>query len=475
MNRQEAEMIFCSGKEPTISKLLEMDKTLLERQRQIDRLSKNSTNSSKPPSSDIVKPRSKDQTPESALAKKKIGGQAGHPKHSRTLFPTEDITSFLKYSLDCCPDCAGQLIPRPDHDRILQQVELVEKPVQKIQHTAYTYWCAQCNKYHYADFPLPVVKAGLFKEDISATVCFLKFVGAMSFSGIKKYCCDVLNIKVTKGYLAKVIGKGMLATQPSYEELLAILPYQKFLNIDETGHKENGKLLWTWIFRAPAFAVFVIDKSRGSQVLIDVLGKEFKGVLGCDYFSAYRKYMKDFNTILQFCLAHLIRDVKFLCDRKDETVAAHGVKLLDAIKELFKTIHERDSMSMDCFSSKLEACRTKIIAIATTDVPNDKDCRNMENRFIKHGVAYFQFISTPGIDPTNNIAEQALRFVVMYRHVSQGTRSEKGRKACECFWSVVATCAIQGQSAFSLIKKAFLAFFNGESAPSLLPVSVSSP
>jgi transposase len=474
MNRRDAEKIFNSGKESTISKLLEMDKTLRHLQHRIDRLSKNSTNSSKPPSSDIVKPHHNKQTT-TDTTKKKIGGQPGHLKHQRPLYSTSEITSFFDYSLEHCPNCSGQLMPRPDHDRILQQVELAEKPVEKIQHKAYAYWCEHCKTFHYADFPAPIKKAGLFKENICATVCFLKFVGAMSLSGIKKYCRDILNITVTKGYLAKVIRKGMQALRPAYNELLKSLPDQRFVNTDETGHKENGKLFWTWIFRAQHFAVFVIDQSRSSQVLIDVLGEEFKGILGCDYFSAYRKYMKVFNVTLQFCLAHLIRDVKYLCERKVESVAKYGTVLLDAIRELFKTIHDRDSMSPPLFSAKLTACSKKIITIATTDIPDDKDCKNMANRFLKHGDAYFQFITTPGIDPTNNIAEQALRFVVMYRHVSQGTRSENGRNACECFWSVVATCAIQGRSAFNFIKDAFFTFFNGNAPPSLLPTPLSTP
>lgn len=267
----------------------------------------------------------------------------------------------------------------------------------------------------------------------------------------------------------------MQAIRPIYDELIKHLPDQQFLNIDETGHKENGELFWTWVFRAPNFAAFVIDKSRGSQVLIEVVGKEFKGILGCDYFSAYRKYMRDFNISLQFCLAHLIREVKYLCDRKDDAVSSHGKSLFNGIKELFKTIHERDSMTAASFSEKLDACRQKIIAVATVNIPEDKDCQNLQKRFLKHGYAYFQFITTPGIDPTNNIAEQAIRFVVMYRHVSQGTRSENGRKACECFWSAVATCAIQGRSAFAFVKDAFHAFFNGDAPPSLLPSPLLSP
>ena len=93
--------------------------------------------------------------------------------------------------------------------------------------------------------------------------------------------------------------------------------------MDETGHKEKGLRLWTWCFRATGFTCFKIESSRGSKVLVAILGEAFEGILGCDYFSAYRKYRGDFNTSLQFCLAHLIRDVKFLITLPEASVVAY--------------------------------------------------------------------------------------------------------------------------------------------------------
>lgn len=77
------------------------------------------------------------------------------------------------------------------------------------------------------------------------------------------------------------------ALAPAYEELWASLPSEPRLNVDETGHKNNGQRYWTWCFRAKLYTLFKIDHSRSSNVLIDALGEEFNGVLGCDYFSAY--------------------------------------------------------------------------------------------------------------------------------------------------------------------------------------------
>ena len=134
--------------------------------------------------------------------------------------------------------------------------------------------------------------------------------------------------------------------QEPYEELLALLPQEEFLNVDETGHKDQGRRFWTWCFRAACYTLYKIDASRGSDVLLEVLGTEFNGVLGCDYFSAYRKYMRlNENVALQFCLAHLIRDVKFLTTHPDARNRAYGEQLLNDLRRLFSVIHRRSSTS----------------------------------------------------------------------------------------------------------------------------------
>ena len=144
------------------------------------------------------------------------------------------------------------------------------------------------------------------------------------------------------------------------EELLRILPLKQTLNVDETGHKENGDKFWTWVFRADLYVLFKIDKSRGSKVLVEVLGKEFDGVLGCDYFSAYHKYMKDFNITVQFCIAHLIRDIKYLTGLPDAQTRAYGRKLLGAVKDMFKVIHNRENLDPKTFDQALERARETI-------------------------------------------------------------------------------------------------------------------
>jgi len=435
-------------------------------QQQLAAARKDSSTSSKPPSSDIVKPK-KPLT--KGGKKRRKGGQPGHEQHLRSPFPPEAVNHFQPHTLDCCPDCGGALIPSRREPELLQQVEITDTPTIVTEHQGLAYWCPHCRKVHYAPMPEAVQKAGLFGPRLTALVAFMKGVCHASFSTIRKFLRDVVRVDVSRGYLAKLIGKVSASLAPSYAELFERLPGEAVLNIDETGHKENGQKFWTWCFRAQLYTLFRIDKSRGSKVLVEVLGEEFQGVLGCDYFGAYRKYMRECDVLVQFCLAHLIRDVKFLLTLPERDVQAYGQRLRDALRDLFGVIHRREKMTAAGFQKALERAREQVLAVATTRVPKGNHAQNLAKRFRENGEAYFRFITTPGIDPTNNVAEQAIRFVVIDRHITQGTRSEKGRRWCERIWTVIATCAQQGREVFQFLLDSVQAYLSGTSPPSLLP------
>jgi transposase len=454
------------------SRFVERDKIIATQAERIKTLEdelakykKNSSNSSKPPSSDIVKlPR---ETQDGA--KRKIGAQPGHPKHERPLFSGEQIDNVINHRLDACPGCGGALLPSDAAPRVIQQIEIIEKPVRIDEHRGTAYWCPACQKIHYAPLPPEVERGGLAGPRLTALTGYMKGGCHASYSTVQAFLDDALGVALSRGQLCKLVGKAAAALDVPYQELRDRLPTEARLNVDETGHRENHARFWTWCFRAELFVLFKIDKSRGSKVLIDALGEEFNGVLGCDYFTAYRKYMGDCGILVQFCLAHLIRDVKFLLSLFDHPAVAYGKRLLAAIHKLFSIIHHRDVMSPEYFQRALAEQREAILSVATAKVPRHKAARNMANRFLTNGDAYFRFITTPGVEPTNNIAEQAIRFVVIDRLVTQGTRSERGRRWCERIWTVMATCAIHNRSPFEFVLNAINANFTGSAPPSLLP------
>src|SRR5262249_50638111 len=154
-------------------------------------------------------------------------------------------------------------------------------------------------------------------------IAYLKGFCHASFHTIRKFLRDVVGVSISRGQLAKVIGKVSAALDEPYEELLKDLPDQAHLNVDETGHKNNKQKMWTWCFRASWSRLLRSDPHRSAEVLIDVRGKEFGGVRGCAPFSPYRRYMRECGVEVQFCLAHLIRDVKFLLALPDKREQAY--------------------------------------------------------------------------------------------------------------------------------------------------------
>ena len=438
---------------------------------QLSAARKHSQNSSKPPSSDLVKPKGKRRKRKS---KRRIGGQKGHPKHERPAFTPDQVDQRIPFRLKPCPvNPSHRINPAegPEHQRTIQQVELVKEPFKVFEYTAYSIWCDDCGCYHQAPLPKHIVKAGLFGPRLTSLVAYLKGRIHASYSGIRDFFQDVVGVRVSRGYVAKLLRKAGQAFGPPYGELIELLPQQTHLNSDETGHKENGQRYWIWCFRAASFVVFKIDRSRGTQVLLRILGDEFKGILGCDYYAAYRKYARQCSVLVQFCLAHLIRDVKYLCEFPDPAVQRYGQRLLEGLKTLFWTLHRKDQLSPRAFEAELDQAHEHIwkAAIPASGGPFHRLVWNMAERFSKHGEAYFQFITNPAIDPTNNVVEQAMRFVVIDRHVTQGTRSARGREICERLWTVMATCALHKRSPFQWICEAMVAYFKGLPGPSLIP------
>jgi transposase len=428
---------------------------------------KNSSNSSKPPSSDIVK-KPKDKPKDGK--KRKRGAQPGHPRHERPVFSDDQVDYTELYCVEC-PDCHGPVVPSKLPPKVIQQVELPlpSEMISVVGVRSHACWCRKCKQVHYAPFDQASRRAGLVGSRLTALIAYLKGACHCSYSTIRKFIRDVLAITISRGYLAKLIAKASASLKNAYDALAARLPNEPRINVDETGHKNNREAMWAWCFRASLFTLFKIDASRGSDVLVHMLGQEFNGILGCDYFSAYRKYMKDFGVLVQFCLAHFLRDVRFLVEHPNTRNQAYGRRVLEHMRVLFAVIHERDQYTKAGFRNALQNAGDELWAEIVWRVPNTAEARNLAERFEKHGESYLRFITTPGIEPTNNLAEQAIRFVVIDRKVTQGTRSTTGQRWLERIWTVMATCAQTGRSVFTFLNESLSAFFTGQPTPNLLP------
>jgi hypothetical protein len=150
-----------------------LQRTIAQLETQLAAARKDSATSSKPPSSDIVKPPK--PPPPKGQDKRHIGGQPGHPKHERVLFPPEQVNGGSHdYVLDLCPHCGHGLQPTTAAPRVVQQIEIHEVPLSIEEHCGHPGWCPHCQKLRYAPLPLTIERGGLVGPRLTTLIAYLK-------------------------------------------------------------------------------------------------------------------------------------------------------------------------------------------------------------------------------------------------------------------------------------------------------------
>jgi len=429
----------------------------------ITQLEKNSNNSSKPPSSDIVKPNK--ILRKVSRKKRKRGGQCGHRKFSRQPFESEQVDEVIEYELK---DKDAKGLKPLDEWFIIQQIELPEKMYKVIEHRARKYINPVTGKTHIAPIPDAIRKGGLLGADVTAFAAFMKGRCHMSYTTIREFFTELMKLNISRGMLCKATQKVSKALEPSYDQLTDRLPDESQVNVDETGHHDDGDLHWTWCFDTSDYSLFKIDKSRGCKVLEEMLGKDFTGIIGADYWGAYRKYARLFDVRMQYCMAHLIRDIRFLAEHKVKKLSRWGSELLEWLKKLFDTLHRRDQLTIKGFirsMEKIKACFLKRMRRP----PDHKLAKKLAKRFKRKAAEnYFRFLTEPDVEPTNNVTERQIRPVVIDRRITQGTRGDAGMRWCERIWTTLATCKKQRRNVFDFIHESVIAHWGNKKYPSLI-------
>jgi transposase len=453
-------------KDAIIAELRQQIEMLLKRiqelEEQVALLKKNSGNSSKPPSSDIVKPL---KILRRFGRKRKHGGQPGHTRFSRQPFKPQEVDEVIEYELKG-KDAVG--LKPLDEWFVIQQVLLPEKMYRVVEHRARKYLDAVTGKIHIAAMPDEIRKGGLLGADINAAVAFMKGGCHMSYTTIQRFFKELIQLDVSRGMLCKATQKVSLSLRPAYEKLMERLAQEPRLGVDETGHHDAGSLHWTWCFNAADYSVFRIDKSRGEQVLEKVLGADYEGLICADYWGAYRKYARLLGVRMQYCMAHLIREIRFLAEHGIKKLSRWGHDLLEWLRKLFKTLHCRDKLTDKGFRRSMERIEAGFLRRMRRP-PDHTLAEKLARRFRGRAAEdYFRFLTEPRVEPTNNGTERQIRPVVIDRRITQGTRGDAGMRWCERIWTTLATCKKQNRNVFEFIHQSLLAHWTNASYPELL-------
>lgn len=440
---------------------------------------KDSSTSSKPPSSDIAKPQPKQQRP-GRPKKRRQGGQPGHQQHLRQPLPPERVDEIIEHTIEDSEVQRLGLTATGDFD-VVQQIELPESAVRVTEHRLVVYEDANGNLYRPDGTDL---NGCLFGPRLLATIGWLKSVAHCSYSTVEMWMEDVLQVPVSRGYLAKLCNETISSSlSDSYEELVSAIPHEQQLGSDETSIKDNGKKHWIWCITAATFSVFHIATTRSREVLEKLVGSEFSGFLNFDYFSANCSFAWNYWIKAQYCWAHLIRDIRFLAEKHpDKKTKAWAEQLLERSRRLFSAWHRRDEMTVEGFHRSMLTHRDRFLELVRQP-PSTKEASNLAARFAiveypNRATAetetydlsqdYFRFMFAEGVEPTNNHSEQQIRHCVIDRKITQGTRGSAGQRYHERMWTAIATCKKQNRNFFNFLLDSLLAHRNCSPAPSLI-------
>jgi transposase len=432
-------------------------------------LNQHSQNSSKPPSSDPPNaPPRPPRTPPGRTA----GGQPGHVGHTRPLLPPDQVDEIVPCYPDHCPTCLQPLAPTLPDVTALRRTQVWEIPpiVPYItEYQQHTVCCPTCAALVQGPRPNDAPPGG-YGPRATALTSLLHGRLRLSERETAATLRDICGLPISLGSVDTCCDRTSAALAPVYEALQDAVQQQAVVNVDETSWKEAHARHWLWTVVSVIATVFLIAKSRGRGTLETLLGASYDGIVGSDRHRAYDGRAVERR---QVCWSHLERNIQALADygHPDSSWAS---ALLDQVDGLFGHWHAfRDG---DTDRAGLQAALIPIQTAIHEALERGTQIgwyriEGFSREVLAVWPALWTFVSTEGVEPTNNAAERALRPAVLWRKGCFGTRSANGSHFVERMLTVSATCAQHNRHLLTFLTEAIETHWRGLPAPVLVPPS----
>ncbi len=430
------------------------------------RLQLNSTNSSKPPSSDPIGLKRKPPAPSTG---RKRGAQPGHPKAQRLLVPPEKLRS----STDCrpisCRRCAHPLEGDDSNPLIHQVADLPKIEPIVDQFRLHRLTCPQCGVTTCGALPAGV-PTGSFSPYTQAVLATLAGAYRLSKRQIQQLADDLFGLTISTGMISKLEGQSAVALAEPYCELARSVTEAEAVNIDETGWREDRHKAWVWVTITALATAFTIARNRSAKVARGLLGDKEDQVVSSDRFKSYDWLWSYWR---QICWSHLRRDFQAMIDRGGPGEVI-GERLLELSDRLFVAWHQGRDGTLGASVVRESISRLRPRVRRALEEGTECGCATTARtcaEILRVEEGLWNFVWFPGVEPTNNAAERALRHAVIWRRISGGTASESGSRFVERMLTVVATCRQQGRNVLEYLTSCFEADRKGQAIPSLLPAT----
>jgi len=397
---------------------------------------KDSSNSSKPPSTD----QKSNKYPSKEKSWKKPGGQKGHK--GKTKFMADNPDEIKEIIPNKCPHCNNHHILNTG--KILEKRQEIDIPPivpYIVEYQQMAGQCTMCGSRVVEKFPENITASVIYGNNITAMISYLNVSGRMGYQQITTCFRDLFNCPISEGTVQNKLKKTAKNLKPLYDNILELLKTSPVIGSDETGLRITAQNAYSWVFQNNNLTYLTAQFSRGFKVIDNLFGQSFNGIWVSDRYPAQLKIKGNH----QLCLAHLIRDCIYLGDSKKSKFAKSLLNLLNkCIKFRKENNDDYDPLKYTGEITKFKEKMSNIFSKA----PPTKEEKTLYSGLLGRQNEMLLFLENSSVPFDNNGSERALRGIVTKRKVSNGFRSTEGAEIYCIIASVFQTLQKQKLNIF---------------------------
>jgi len=396
---------------------------------------------------------------------KKRGPPVGHPPWRRPIPPHVDRTVFVP-APTVCPHCACStlLSSQETVDQVQEDIIIQPRPVVTRFHHD-TAFCPACRRPVYATAP-EELRNGSIGPTTKAVGVWLHHQLKLPFRQVQDLFATLFGMSFVPASALNFSLTAAGRSQPLYDDVRQKIRAAMLLHLDETSWRLDGRPAWLWYAGNADLDFFHIDRSRATDVIADILGDGFRGDIVSDGYAVYDAILARWR---QTCLAHIIRTAKELAAEiqliDNPAPYRSDIAFANAIAGFFSDVCALDSkrragrLPRKRARALLPSLRRRLKTLCAVEISHPKTV-NLRDRLLspqRDAKKLFTFLTRPGMPPTNNHAERALRGPVLARKISFGSRSDAGAHAFAVLASILGTARRQDQPAIPFLYTLFTA------------------
>jgi transposase len=375
---------------------------------------------------------------------KNPGRQAGQGKFARRGKPAAKQVDETKVTrLHGCPQCGSRLREIHQHEQYVTDIPVVVPIITR--YVTYSGFCTDCHKRVRSQHPEQTSQASgaagvLVGPRAKALAADLKHRLGGSYGKVSEALNDAFGLQVSRSGWCQADQRLAKTALPVYQELVEVIRRSMVIHADETGWRIGTLSAWLWVFANQEATVYAIRDNRSSDVVVEILGEKFKGILASDCFVAYDdKRLTDW--LKQKCFSHLLKDLKGMEESKTGRAVRFAQQLTTLLRAALALKAEKACLDPLTFTQRAQNLETQLdILISKRRNLKDRDNVRFARRLRKHRPHLLRFLYVDGLDPTNNLAERQLRPGVIIRKTNGCNRTKGGAEAHSILTSVMVTC-----------------------------------